>query len=182
MAIDPESAMNAPERVAPNEQAVEQASSEPESSPEVVSFPETAAEVQPTPQEDTESISQMQDEAAQDAAAVVTRAAPVAHVHEDRLEEEIEDILEEDLGDIYKSLPDSKKARFREEGEETVSKIRNVTRKPNVNSKKIFGLIRKWLRIIPGVSRFFLEQEAKIKTDKILLVTEEEKKRNKNEL
>jgi hypothetical protein len=47
-----------------------------------------------------------------------------------------------------------------------------------VSTKKIFVLIRAWLKIIPGVNRFFLEQEAKIKTDKILFVTEEEKKRN----
>jgi len=33
--------------------------------------------------------------------------------------------------------------------------------------RKALGLIRDWLRIIPGVNRFFLEQEAKIKADKI---------------
>jgi DNA polymerase II large subunit len=182
MAIDPEAAKNNPERVAPSEQAVEQVPSQPEKTPEVVSAPETQVEAQPAPQEDAEQAAQMQDEAAQDAAMVATRKAPAVHKHEDRLEEEIEDILEEDLGDIYKAMPPDKKEKFKEEGEETVSKIREVTRKPKVNSKKIFGLIKRWLRIIPGVSRFFLEQEAKIKTDKILLVTEEEKKRNKNEL
>jgi hypothetical protein len=41
--------------------------------------------------------------------------------------------------------------------------------------KKILALIRDWLKLIPGVNRFFLEQEAKIKTDKILLAAEEKK-------
>lgn len=179
MAIDPESAKN-PERLA--EQAVqEQVPSAPEQSPEVVSVPETPEQA-PTPTEDPEEAAQMQDEAAKDAAMVATRTAPAVHHHEDKLEEEIEDILEEDLKDIYKEMSPQTQKKFREEGEETVSKIREVTRKPKVNSKKIFHLIKKWLRIIPGVNRFFLEQEAKIKTDKILLVTEEEKKRNQNEL
>jgi hypothetical protein len=36
-----------------------------------------------------------------------------------------------------------------------------------VNIKKIRNLIIRWLRVIPGVNRYFLEQEAKIKTDRI---------------
>jgi hypothetical protein len=34
--------------------------------------------------------------------------------------------------------------------------------------KAIVDLIKKWLAIIPGVNKFFLEQEAKIKTDQII--------------
>ena len=37
-----------------------------------------------------------------------------------------------------------------------------------VKVKEIVKLIIEWLKIIPGASRYFLEQEAKIKTDKIL--------------
>lgn len=37
-----------------------------------------------------------------------------------------------------------------------------------VQTKKIVELLLAWLRIIPGVNRFFLEQEAKIKADKLL--------------
>lgn len=105
-------------------------------------------------------------------------AAPVKQI--DRLEEEIDDILEEDLKELYVSMPAEKQAEFRQKGEETRSKIRQLVSSAKVNAKKIFGLIRVWLKIIPGVNRFFLEQEAKIKTDKILFVTEEEKKRNSN--
>ncbi|TAL50202.1 hypothetical protein EPN81_03445 [Patescibacteria group bacterium] len=96
----------------------------------------------------------------------------------DRLEEEIEDILEEDLKELYVSMPSQTQAVFREKGEETRSKIRLLVRSAKVNAKKIFQLIRSWLKTIPGVNRFFLEQEAKIKTDKILFISEEEKKRN----
>lgn len=110
---------------------------------------------------------------------VTTRKAPVTSVKPfDRLEEEIDDILEEDLKELYVAMPPDKQAEFREKGEETRSKIRQLVSSAKVNAKKVFALIRGWLKIIPGVNRFFLEQEAKIKTDKILLVTEEEKKRN----
>lgn len=109
---------------------------------------------------------------------VSSRKAPAAvPVQMDRLEEEIDDILEEDLKELYVAMPPQKQAEFREKGEETRSKIRQLVDAAKVNAKKIFALIRGWLKIIPGVNRFFLEQEAKIKTDKILLVTEEEKKR-----
>lgn len=110
---------------------------------------------------------------------VTTRKAPTASVAPlDRLEEEIDDILEEDLKDLYVAMPPDKQVEFRQKGEEARSKIRELVSSAKVNAKKVFALIRGWLKIIPGVNRFFLEQEAKIKTDKILLVTEEEKKRN----
>jgi hypothetical protein len=32
---------------------------------------------------------------------------------------------------------------------------------------KVLTIIKKWLQTIPGISKFFIEQEAKIKTDKI---------------
>lgn len=110
---------------------------------------------------------------------VTTRKASAAAVKPlDRLEEEIDDILEEDLKELYVTMSPDKQAEFRQKGEETRSKIRQLVSSAKVNAKKIFALIRGWLKIIPGVNRFFLEQEAKIKTDKILLVTQEEKKRN----
>lgn len=109
---------------------------------------------------------------------VTTRKAPATPAQIDRLEEEIDDILEEDLKELYVAMPPDKQAEFRQKGEETRSKIRQLVSAAKVNAKKVFALIRGWLKIIPGVNRFFLEQEAKIKTDKILFVTEEEKKRN----
>ena len=120
-------------------------------------------------------------EVPQQSKVVTQRKVPtVAPKQLDRLEEEIEDVLEEDLKDLDASMPPDKQAEFREKGEETRSKIRVLVSSAKVNAKKVFQLIRGWLKIIPGVNRFFLEQEAKIKTDKILLVTEEEKKRSEH--
>ena len=102
---------------------------------------------------------------------------PAAAFSKDRLTTEIEEILEDDLKDLYLAMPKDKQAMFKIKGEETMSLVNQLVRTAHVNAKKIFQLIRAWLKIIPGVNRFFLEQEAKIKTDKILLVSEEEKKR-----
>ncbi len=111
-------------------------------------------------------------------ASVVSVPVRIAPKIDDRLAKEIEGILSEDLTDLYLAMPPEKQQLFKTKGEETASKVRELVRAAKINAKKIFQLIRDWLKIVPGVNRFFLEQEAKIKTDKILLVSEEEKKRN----
>ncbi len=150
----------------------------PERAPEVAidhSVVEKQAEVESTPQPESPPTGQT----LRDDQLITSRKASVAPPKQiDRLEEEIEDILEEDLKDLYVSMPPEKQATFREQGEETRTKVRVLVGSAKVNAKKIFQLIRGWLKIIPGVNRFFLEQEAKIKTDKILFVSEEEKKRS----
>ncbi len=100
----------------------------------------------------------------------------------DRLEREIESVLEEDLADMYKSLPAEKQKEFREEGEKTAAAIRVLAIHAKKHASKILHLIKRWLRLIPGVNRFFLEQEAKIKTDKIVLVAEEEDRRKEQQI
>jgi hypothetical protein len=74
----------------------------------------------------------------------------------DRLSEAIDDILEDNLADLYKSMNPSQQAQFKQKGEETVSKIRELVQATKINAKKIFNLIREWLKMIPGVNRFFL--------------------------
>jgi hypothetical protein len=88
---------------------------------------------------------------------------------------EIEKILEKDLGDIYVSLPPEKQRQFKIVGEQTAAAINELYNKGKLTIKKIIDLIRKWLSLVPGVNRFFLEQEAKIKADEIKKLTEEEK-------
>jgi len=81
---------------------------------------------------------------------------------------EIENILEEDLEDLYFKLDEKKQAVFKQQGEETAGKIKMMMQKAHVNLFKIIELIMGWLKIIPGVDKFFLEKEAKIKAEKIL--------------
>jgi hypothetical protein len=89
----------------------------------------------------------------------------------------IEKILEEDLNDIYFKMPQKKQEEFKEKGEEAASKIEKMVEAGKTVAKKILKLIREWLKLIPGVNKFFLEQEAKIKTDKIVVLAEKEKEK-----
>jgi hypothetical protein len=81
---------------------------------------------------------------------------------------DIENILEEDLGEIYFKLTPEEQNEFKSKGEQTARDISLLMQKTKIKAKKIIELIKNWLKIIPGINKFFLEQEAKIKADKIL--------------
>ena len=87
-------------------------------------------------------------------------------------EEKIGKILEAGMEEIYLSLPANKQGEFKAKGEETMKKINTLLDKVKVNLGKIASLIKKWLSLIPGVNKFFLEQEAKIKADEIMKLKE----------
>ncbi len=82
----------------------------------------------------------------------------------------IEKILAKDLELIYKDLPESRRLEFKHEGELTARKIDKILNATKVNVSKILKLIVRWLKMIPGVNKFFLEQSAKIKVDDLLRV------------
>jgi len=80
----------------------------------------------------------------------------------------IDDILSAGLHEIFLQMSPAKQKEFKQAGEETVVKIVGLLDRAKVKVDKIIDLIRKWLKIIPGVNKFFLEQEAKIKADRII--------------
>ncbi len=86
----------------------------------------------------------------------------------DELAVKIEKILEDGLGDSFQRLSPIAKQEFKIKGEKTAAKISELLRSTHVKVKKILRLIIEWLKILPGINHFFLEQEAKIKTDKIM--------------
>ena len=91
------------------------------------------------------------------------------------LTQQIENIMSEDLTDLFLDLSSDKQKEFQTKGEVTASLIQEMVDQAKINVKKIFNLIREWLKVIPGVNKIFLEQEAKIKTDKILALVHFEK-------
>lgn len=80
----------------------------------------------------------------------------------------VESILADGLEETYKGLDPATQAEFRAKGEETAASIAAMLAEAKVKVRSIIKLITDWLKIIPGVSKFFLEQEAKIKTDRLL--------------
>ena len=110
-------------------------------------------------------------------AAVPTVEAPA--LPKDPVVERVEKILEEGLGDYVSEMPEAAKERFTKKGKEVAEEIAVMVRKFGVTVKKVMKLIRDWLLTIPGVNKFFLEQETKIKMDHILaleIAVREEKK------
>jgi len=58
-------------------------------------------------------------------------------------------------------------------GEETARKIDVLLNRTRVKTEKIISLIRKWLSLLPGVNKFFLEKEAKKKAEEIIKLKED---------
>lgn len=87
---------------------------------------------------------------------------------------QIESILEEDLAELFFRLDPQTQLEFKMEGEKATQGIIKLLSQAKVKAKKIVDLIRHWLRIIPGINKHFLEQEAKIKADKILALTDKD--------
>jgi len=83
-------------------------------------------------------------------------------------QKQVESILAEDLAEIYLSLAPQKRQEFKIKGEQTANKISQLLTKAKINIGEIIKLIKKWLMLIPGVNKYFLEQEAKIKADEIV--------------
>lgn len=147
--------------------------------PEVPRPPETAVEksIEATSEQSVEIQSEKQPVAAEItppvAPAVVTPST--AQMKKDPETAAIENILAEGLEETYRTLSPELQIKFKVKGEETAGKIQKLIQTAKAKAKTILGLIRDWLKLIPGVNKFFLEQEAKIKTDKILARVEQQK-------
>lgn len=80
----------------------------------------------------------------------------------------IEGVMEEGLQDAFKELTPVQQQEFKIKGEETAWQIRELLRHASLKVKQIFKLLLEWLKFLPGINKYFLEQEAKIKADKII--------------
>jgi len=83
-------------------------------------------------------------------------------------QKQVESILAKDLEEIYLNLAPDKREEFKKTGEETASKINQLLSKTKINVSEIIKLIKKWLSLIPGVNKYFLEKEAKIKAEELI--------------
>lgn len=128
--------------------------------------------------EDAPTSSVTQAVAATDDATSTLVAAPA----KDEVTLELEKILEDGLGEYVSSMPDEARTRFLYKGQETAQRLAIMVNGVKIQAKKVVELIRDWLLTIPGVNKFFLEQEAKIKTDRVLSFSEEYQDKKKNTL
>lgn len=137
----------------------------PEAKERVEMAPEVNVESEPSAPVKKEAPAVIQESVRQ---TMAPAGAAATLAQKDKVLKEVEDILAADLGAIYANLPDVKKAMFRQKGEEVAQTIRQMFVSGKVKVHAILEAIRNWLRLIPGINKFFLEQEAKIKTDRVL--------------
>ncbi|MEK7125326.1 MAG: hypothetical protein AAB880_00215 [Patescibacteria group bacterium] len=156
-----------------------------ESSPEVpMANPEApraaeiqeALEIQPAVEKPAETKAEAPSRAP---AAVQSHVIPASErvEHPQTKSEElqvIEKVMASGLEEIYINLDPKTKQIVKTEGEITANKIEALLQSGKEVAKKVLQLIRAWLHKIPGVNSFFLEQESKIKTDKILAMKRRE--------
>ena len=76
---------------------------------------------------------------------------------------------------VFLSLAAGAREKFKAEGERVAVQIRGMIESKKVQPTKALKPIRTWLKHIPHVNGYFLEQEAKIKVDKVIRLVEERK-------
>jgi hypothetical protein len=134
--------------------------------------------------ERAESPKEPEEQAVSEPAPPTTPVQAVARVMrapKDRMTAEVEAVLSEGLEEIYRQLSPDERAAFRRKGEETAKDIQALLLEAKVNVKKVFDAIRDWLKLLSDrANKFYLEQEAKIKMDKLLLLAAAEKREREN--
>lgn len=134
---------------------------------------DSGAVLEQQPETATEKVTEQSQTAAVLANIASTTTAPV--VEEGWELKKVEEILAKDMEKVFLSLDSVTQIKFKQKGEETARKISDLLKTSKAKLKKILDLIVEWLRIIPQVNKYFLEQEAKIKADEIFALT-----KNKN--
>lgn len=89
---------------------------------------------------------------------------------------QVEDIMADGLQDAYQAMDPATQQHFKEVGETTAATIARMLEQSKVQVKKIVQLILAWLKIIPRSNPFYLEQEAKIKSDQLVAMAHQENK------
>lgn len=90
------------------------------------------------------------------------------------LQVKVEEVMANGLDVSYQTMTPVQQERFRKKGEEIAKQIEDLTARFKLTARKVLHLLRSWLKLIPGINKFFLEQEAKLKADAIMKLGQEE--------
>jgi hypothetical protein len=80
----------------------------------------------------------------------------------------VEGIMSEGLEEQFKALSPQEQAAFKQAGEQAAQEVATLLDQAKVQFKKILEVLRKWLGMLPRTNKYHLEQESKIKLDKLL--------------
>jgi len=131
---------------------------------EIVEFPKAQQEKNVEPQQTPEQTGEV--------VPLSERIAEEKPATKTERQQEIEKMLSEDLEDIYKKLNSDQQEKVKIEGEEAAEEIEKLVEEMIQTgkdaSKQVLKEIRDWMHKIPGVNKYFLEQESKRKSDHML--------------
>ena len=141
--------------------------------------PETGREAQPEIRPEQRPIESAETDIGRMAAPPPVTQAPAAPTPAAKSPDlvKIESILSEHLDELYMQMTPEQQMAFRDKGEVAAGKIEKLMQDVKLKVREILSVIRDWLSVIPGVNKFFLEQEAKIKTDRLLALHEQKHKK-----
>lgn len=114
--------------------------------------------------------------AAKEAAPAPKQAVAPAPDTKDKYRIRVERVLEQNLWDLYFALPQGTREKFKAEGEAAAASLRAAIESKRVKPSQVLRPVLRWLKTIPRVNPFFLEQEAKIKTDQVMELVQERRK------
>ena len=126
----------------------------------------TVEQIPKTPEE--EVVEQRKPQIPAKTLPITEEQKEIATLQKDEETVMVENILSENVNKLYSQLSEAKKIAFRKRGEEVVIKIKTILKGTKIRANEIFELIKGWLIMLPKISTYFLDQEAKIKTDKVL--------------
>ena len=89
---------------------------------------------------------------------------------------EIEEIMQEDVRELYQMMNQEEQKEFREKGVEVASSLEQLVTSFKARAKIVLKLLKSWLIIIPRVNKFFLEQESKKKAEEIMELADKVRK------
>lgn len=99
---------------------------------------------------------------------IITPTPAATQIQISPLQRQVEDILSEGLADLYRALDPAQQAEFKTKGEVVSAQISTLLQQAKVKVSEILKLIKDWLLGLPGINKFYAEQAAKIKADKLL--------------
>ncbi|MFZ5364597.1 MAG: hypothetical protein ACOZBH_00080 [Patescibacteria group bacterium] len=85
----------------------------------------------------------------------------------------VRDVMQENIKELFLAMTPGQQKQFKEEGVRTAKEISGLLHQVKVNTKRILDLIKRWLSRLPGINKYFLEQESKIKLDRLLEIKKE---------
>ncbi len=99
-------------------------------------------------------------------------SSTAANTPQSSMMKNVEDILSDGLREVYLALPADRKQAFKQKGEAVARTITDMILHGVAKVKAVWRLLREWLGSLPGMNKYFLEQEIKIKTDRVMMLAE----------